>query len=124
MCTFSLVKGLDYEWCRAPDVGLPAPDLTIFLNLSAEETAKRGGYGEERYEAIPLQTRVRQVFEKFPKDAGITRSGVQWKVIDASQSMEDVSRDCQRAAAAVIESVQIEQQPLGSLFSLSKDAIQ
>ena len=40
---FSAGKGLDVEWCRGPDVGLPAPDAVIFLDLSQEESEKRGG---------------------------------------------------------------------------------
>ena len=34
---------LPLEWCRHPDVGLPAPDCVIFLDLSQEEAEQRGG---------------------------------------------------------------------------------
>lgn len=34
---------LSLEWCRQPDVGLPAPDAVIFLDLSQEEAEQRGG---------------------------------------------------------------------------------
>ena len=37
------VTGLDLEWCKAPDVGLPAPDCTFFLNMPVEDAASRGG---------------------------------------------------------------------------------
>lgn len=33
----------DLEWCQACDVGLPAPDAVIFLDLSLDEAEKRGG---------------------------------------------------------------------------------
>lgn len=33
----------DLDWCRACDVGLPAPDAIIFLDLSQEEAEQRGG---------------------------------------------------------------------------------
>lgn len=36
-------EDLSVEWCKAPDVGLPAPDTVIFLDLSQEESEKRGG---------------------------------------------------------------------------------
>ncbi|KAF1996475.1 P-loop containing nucleoside triphosphate hydrolase protein, partial [Amniculicola lignicola CBS 123094] len=39
---------LSLPWARHPDVGLPRPDLVLFLDISAEEAAKRGGYGEEK----------------------------------------------------------------------------
>jgi dTMP kinase len=35
---------LTIEWCQSPDVGLPAPDVVIFLDLSQEEAEQRGGY--------------------------------------------------------------------------------
>ncbi|KAJ4307375.1 Thymidylate kinase, partial [Neodidymelliopsis sp. IMI 364377] len=38
---------LSLEWCRNPDVGLPRPDLCLFLDISAEAAAQRGGYGTE-----------------------------------------------------------------------------
>lgn len=34
---------LSIDWCKSPDVGLPAPDTVIFLDLSQEEAIKRGG---------------------------------------------------------------------------------
>lgn len=41
---FSAAKpGMDFEWCRGPDVGLPAPDVVIFLDMSPEQAEERGG---------------------------------------------------------------------------------
>lgn len=39
----SVGEDLTIDWCKAPDVGLPAPDTVIFLDLSQEEAVKRGG---------------------------------------------------------------------------------
>ncbi|KAF2025502.1 P-loop containing nucleoside triphosphate hydrolase protein, partial [Setomelanomma holmii] len=50
-CVYSAAKqdpSMSLEWCRQPDVGLPRPDLCIFLDISAEDAAKRGGYGSEK----------------------------------------------------------------------------
>lgn len=33
--------GLDIEWCKAPEVGLPAPDKVIYLTIGVEEAEKR-----------------------------------------------------------------------------------
>uniref|UniRef100_K3ZA07 dTMP kinase n=1 Tax=Setaria italica TaxID=4555 RepID=K3ZA07_SETIT len=33
---FSAAKGLDIQWCKAPDVGLIAPDLVIYLDVQPE----------------------------------------------------------------------------------------
>lgn len=80
---------LTYEWCRAPEVGLPAPDLTLFLDIKPEIAMQRGGYGEERYERQEVQTRVRHVFEKIGKEMGPDR----WVVVDAGQGPDKVADD-------------------------------
>lgn len=59
------LPGLDTAWCRAPDVGLPAPDTVFFLDLSPEQAAERGGYGQERYETTDLQKKVHTVEEEW-----------------------------------------------------------
>ncbi|CEP17874.1 hypothetical protein [Parasitella parasitica] len=82
---FSSAKGLDLEWCRNPDIGLLTPDVILFLDLDIDEAEKRGGFGQERYEKRELQIKVRQEFMKLKDDS--------WKMIDASQSKEDVQRD-------------------------------
>ena len=88
---FSAQKGsylnLTYEWCKAPEVGLPAPDLTLFLDINPEVAMQRGGYGEERYEKEEVQARVRQIFSRIGKEMGNDR----WVVIDAGQEREKVA---------------------------------
>ncbi|KAK5137705.1 hypothetical protein LTR08_007276 [Meristemomyces frigidus] len=67
-CVYSAAKGvvgMDLEWCRQPEVGLPRPDVCLFLDLSAEEAAKRGGFGLERYEKKEMQDRVRELFAEL-----------------------------------------------------------
>lgn len=39
---------------QAPDKGLPAPDVVIYLAMTPEEAALRGDYGKERYEKVHL----------------------------------------------------------------------
>lgn len=45
---FSAAKGLDINWCKAPEAGLLKPDLVIFLTLTEDASKMRNGYGEER----------------------------------------------------------------------------
>ncbi|CEI94785.1 hypothetical protein CU097_008418 [Rhizopus azygosporus] len=82
---FSVAKGLDFDWCKHPDVGLLSPDLVLFLDLSINEAEKRGGFGEERYEKRDLQIKVRTEFRKLKDNS--------WKFIDASSSIEKVEQD-------------------------------
>lgn len=66
---YSSADGLDFDWCKSPDVGLPTPDLTLFLTFEKEKSVtdlqKRENYGEERYEKVDFQQKVKQQFGKF-----------------------------------------------------------
>lgn len=44
---------------QAPDRGLPAPDLVLYLDIPLEVAEQRGGYGQERYEKREMQQQVR-----------------------------------------------------------------
>lgn len=91
------VPKLPFEWCRAPDVGLPAPDAVLFLDIAPEQARLRGGYGEERYEKEEMQARVRKAFKRLGEETkgeasseGAT-SGTLWDIIDAGQGKEIVA---------------------------------
>lgn len=74
----------------------------VFLSLSSDAAALRGGYGEERYEKEEMQRRVREVFNQLqqdPKDAG------DWRVIDASGDVKEVSDRLWSVVEPVLESV-------------------
>jgi dTMP kinase len=64
----STTPKLPFEWCRAPDIGLPAPDVVLFLDIAPEQARLRGGYGEERYEKEEMQARVRQAFKRLGEE--------------------------------------------------------
>ncbi|XP_029472301.1 thymidylate kinase isoform X2 [Rhinatrema bivittatum] len=76
------------EWSKQPDVGLPKPDLILFLQLSPVEAMQRGGFGNERYENRNFQERVLQRYFQLMEDETLN-----WKVIDASKSVEDLHRE-------------------------------
>ncbi|KAL1999160.1 hypothetical protein VTN02DRAFT_4955 [Thermoascus thermophilus] len=80
---------LSLEWAWQPEVGLPHPDICLFLNISPQEAAKRGGYGLERYETDSMQKRVRELFQslvEMPHNEEI-------RVIDAGRSVDAVHND-------------------------------
>lgn len=83
---FSMVKGLDRDWCKAPDIGLPGPDLVFFLDVSESVAKSRGGYGDERYEKLEIQRSVRRAFLEDLKDD-------KWIIIDANKHLNDVESD-------------------------------
>lgn len=87
---FSASKGLPFEWCRAPDISLPAPDMTLFLDISPAKAKERGGYGEERYEKEEMQRRVREIFRSIA-DETRRRESWTWHQIDAGADLDVVS---------------------------------
>lgn len=76
------------SWCRQPDVGLPRPDMVVFLDIAAEDAAKRGGYGSEKYEKKEMQDRVRELFAQVRGKS----EGEDFVVVDAGRSAEEVRR--------------------------------
>ncbi|KAJ6513394.1 thymidylate kinase-domain-containing protein [Mycena sanguinolenta] len=86
---FSAAKGLSLDWCRSPDVSLPAPDLTLFLDITPEQARSRGGYGEERYEKEEMQRKVRDVFHQISSEF----TAATWVTVDAGKEREDVAED-------------------------------
>ncbi|XP_021768959.1 thymidylate kinase-like [Chenopodium quinoa] len=81
---FSSAKGLDFDWYKAPERGLLAPDTVLYLDISPEKAAERGGYGDERYERLDFQEKVRVKYQAL-YDAS-------WKVVDACLPMEEVQK--------------------------------
>lgn len=110
---------LTYEWCRAPDTSLPAPDLVLFLDVTPEVQAARGGYGQERYEKADLQRRVREVFRRIAGEFQVSESidspVVRWHEIDAGRSRQDVSNDIWTAVYSLVEKGSINK-PIGRLW--------
>ena len=83
-------------------MGLPRPDAVVFLSLSSEIAAQRGGYGEERYEKEEIQRKVRDIFTKMqddPRDAG------DWHVVDAGADVEEVSRRVWEVVEPIVRDV-------------------
>ena len=83
---FTAAKGYDMDWCLAPDRGLPAPDIVLFLNLDSEEQQRRGGFGEERYEVSSFQQTVREKFLELID----SMKTINWQVIDAKGTPDEV----------------------------------
>ncbi|VAH27504.1 unnamed protein product [Triticum turgidum subsp. durum] len=124
---FSAAKGLDIGWCKAPEVGLLAPDLVIYLdvqpeqkvafsavvysgypkflmvnvNLLFQKAAERGGYGGERYERVEFQKRVAEHYHSLRDST--------WKVVDGSLPMETVEEQLRELAMNCISECQDKQ---------------
>ncbi|ORX96956.1 thymidylate kinase-domain-containing protein [Clohesyomyces aquaticus] len=110
-CVYSAAKNnpkLDLKWARHPEEGLPRPDLCLFLDISAEDTAKRGGYGMEKYEKKEMQDRVRELFQVLMARA----EKEDFVSIDAGGSLEDVQKRVRDAVRNIMEAVDRDLRPL------------
>ncbi|GAA5822800.1 hypothetical protein JCM11251_004385 [Rhodosporidiobolus azoricus] len=98
---FSVIKGLSWSWCQAPDVGLPQPDLVLYLSISPAAAASRGGFGEERYEKSEVQVKVQKEFERLGES--LEEEGV-WSMVDADRAVEEVTDDVEKRVRRMMES--------------------
>ncbi|XP_047403141.1 thymidylate kinase isoform X1 [Sciurus carolinensis] len=106
----SAKKNFSLDWCKQPDVGLPQPDLVLFLQLGVADAATRGEFGLERYEDRAFQKRALQSFQQLMGD-----STLNWKVVDASRSIEDVHQEIRVLSEDAI--CNAAQRPLGALWT-------
>ncbi|GBG29775.1 Thymidylate kinase [Hondaea fermentalgiana] len=96
VCFSAAKQGMDIEWCKAPDAGLPAPDAVIFLKLAIADAMKRGQFGEERYEKQDFQTKVLDNFMQMKTDS--------WRVIDAKRPIDAIAEEIETLALDIINS--------------------
>uniref|UniRef100_A0A8C9KH35 Thymidylate kinase n=1 Tax=Panthera tigris altaica TaxID=74533 RepID=A0A8C9KH35_PANTA len=105
----SAKENFSLDWCKQPDVGLPKPDLVVFLQLRLAEAATRGEFGRERYENGNFQERALRRFHQLMADKTLN-----WKMVDASKSIEDVHKEIHALSVDTIRAVM--QRPLGELW--------
>ena len=105
---------LSLHWAWAPEIGLPKPDITLFLRISPQEAARRGGFGSEKYETVMMQSRVRELFGELFAKLGDDIANK----IDADRSVEEVANDVAKLVFGCIESVE-SKGPLEKLGPLS-----
>ena len=82
-------QDLTLQWAREPEIGLPRPDVCLFLDITPEAAAGRGGFGKEKYENSRMQKRVRELFHELLRMA----DGEDVRVVNADQSTEEVAKE-------------------------------
>lgn len=107
---YSAAKGnpaLGMGWARGPEVGLPRPDMVVFLDLTPEEAERRGGWGEEKYEKGAMQRRVRELFRELGgKDLGDGSGEKEVVVLDAGDNVEGVAEAIWETIRGRVEEVE------------------
>lgn len=89
---------LDLHWAREPEVGLPRPDICIFLDLAPKLAMTRGGFGSEKYETSKMQNKVRELFHELL----IRPDGEDMVLIDAGRPLDDVQGDMRALTEKVL----------------------
>lgn len=80
---FSTAKqGIDIDWCKQQEIGLPKPDAVFYLKLNTDEVSKHGVLGNERYEQREFQEKVSLNFNCLKEK--------DWIVIDANKSIDSL----------------------------------
>lgn len=99
---------LSLKWATQSDEGLPRPDVCIFLDISAEDAGKRGGFGEEKYEKQEMQDRVRQMFAELRAGP----DGEDFQTTDGGRTHDEVAHEVMAVAQNVLRKLKSEPTPL------------
>jgi dTMP kinase len=101
-------------------IGLPAPDLVIYIDIDHDTAMKRGGYGVERYENQDMQEKVRNVFNVLKASSS---SHVNWQVVDGAASIDDVAQRVEDVAKKAIQQVESENRGILRIKPIEFDAV-
>jgi len=82
------VLDMDLAWCRQAEVGLPRPDVWVYLDVGGEGTG-REGFGGERYEQVEVQERVRDLYEELRRRGKEEREDC--VVVDGRGTVDEVA---------------------------------
>ena len=86
-------QGLDPAWLSEIQRFLPAPDLTIMLDIAPDTAVERKAAGRDRYERdLALLSRVRESYRRQGQQSG-------WLVLNGERPKAEVSADVLTAAA-------------------------
>ena len=87
---YGLANGLKLPWLEGLDAGLPKSDLVIVLDVPQNESFKRKKQNRDRFEKnAKFSQTISRTYRKLAKKK-------RWKIIDATQSKNDVHQDIMR----------------------------
>lgn len=111
-------QGLPFDWLLSPDLSLPSPDLTLYLTLPPDQASIRSDYGQERYESLSIQSKVREQFklvaDRVKRDEVVNG---RWLEVDAGGTREVVAGRIWEVVEKVLEG---ERKEVGRLWTDSR----
>lgn len=92
---YTAAKGLDFNWCKSCDRGLPKPDAVYYLNINIDDAATRGDFGGERYEVSDFQKKVKSLYSQLKDET--------WQMVDAKRTIDEIHVELQESILNVID---------------------
>ena len=90
---YGITNGLKLDWLEKLDEGLPKSDLVIVLDVPQKESFARKKQNRDKFEKNKeFSNKISQGYRKLAKKKG-------WKVVNASQSKDDVHKDVMKIVA-------------------------
>ena len=87
---YGLTNGLKLSWLESLDAGLPKSDLVIVLDVPQNESFKRKRQNRDKFEKnAKFSQTISRTYRKLAKKK-------RWKIIDATQSKDNVHQDIMR----------------------------
>ena len=84
---YGLANGMKQNWLENLDAGLPKADLVILLDVSQQESFHRKKAHRDKFE------KNKDLLKKISKIYRITAKKKRWKIVDATQSKEEVHQE-------------------------------
>jgi dTMP kinase len=109
---YSASKGLPWEWCAAPDRLLPKPDMVLFLNVDPKVAESRGAFGQERYEKVEFQAKVRENFYRFK-----VTEGDYWKEVNANNTFDEVTAEIRAKVDSLLKETSEAEKPIEPIWA-------
>ena len=90
---YGITNGLKLDWLEKLDEGLPKSDLVIVLDVPQKESFARKKQNRDKFEKNKdFSNKISQGYRKLAKKK-------RWKVVNASQSKNDVHNDVMKVVA-------------------------
>ena len=113
---------LPLSWARTPEIGLPRPDIVLFLDVNEDEARARGGWGSELYERAEMQRRVRQLFRALA-EKDVRLEGMESKCDEAEDTTDFTEERADLKVVSAAGSIDEVEERLWSTISPQLDNI-
>ena len=93
--SYSAAKpGMNLEWCKMSERGLPAADLVCYLKVSEETAMKRSHWGESRYDNVDFQVKVKENFNLLRNE--------RWVSFEEGGSIEEIEQNIFKVVRSIL----------------------